>query len=95
MRFASRYRDVNVFTSDGVKVGRVTNVYRHTGTGNDYLVVADKLIPINKDFGRVSGDSLILPYTKDFVDNAPSANVADLRDADSLLVDDYYRRKAA
>jgi len=85
----------------GVRVGKVTSVYRDPDTLADYLIVdrppsPDTAVPL--ELARPTGDGgLRLPLAVSFVDDAPNVDLDDgtLSRDDQARIDRFYVRHAA
>ncbi|MDQ0679598.1 hypothetical protein QFZ30_002980 [Arthrobacter pascens] len=70
-------RGGNVIGSDGEKIGSIGQLYADDDTGEPTWVAVDTgLFGASQSFvpvegARIQGDDLVVPYTKDFVKDAP------------------------
>ena len=95
----SEFIDHDVYTSDGVKLGRVKDTIRsRLGTG--YIVIdrsmaRDVCLPLG--VVEQSDDHLRVPFTKDYIDEAPDVDLSGdvLKESDQRHLDQYYLRRAA
>ncbi|WP_237209495.1 DUF2382 domain-containing protein [Rothia nasimurium] len=90
-------RNSTVFGTDGEKIGKVGELYLDAQTGEPTFVTVntgffgtnESFIPVDK--ARYAGEEIHVPYTKEFVKNAPNiAEDGELSPAEEQRLYEYY-----
>lgn len=94
-------RNSTVFGTDGEKIGKVGELYLDAQTGEPTFVTVntgffgtnESFIPVDK--ARYAGEEIHVPYTKEFVKDAPSiAEDGELSPAEEQRLYEYYSLSA-
>ena len=92
------YYGRNVVSTDGAKIGSVSNVFVDEGTDNpEWVTVKTGLFGSHEAFvpvagGAISGDDLVVPFTKDQVKDAPHYDTTqNLTEDDEAQLYSHYR----
>ena len=97
-----RLQHMNVLDQDGEKIGSVGQIYLDDETGRASFVTVktglfgtkETFVPL--DGAREDGDDLRVPYTKDFVKDAPNVDAdGHLSEQEQDAIQDYYRGQGA
>ena len=83
MKNLTNVRDKDVFSSDGEKIGSVKDIYyddttrepEWIGVGTGFLGMKEKVVPVENLTQQ--GDRLVVPFTKDRVQNEPDFDTAE------------------
>ena len=94
----TKLRDKDIFTSDGEKIGSVKDIYyddssglpEWVGVGTGFLGMKERVVPV--DQLTPQGDRLLVPFTKDKIQNEPDFDtVGDfIPDQDEMRLCSYF-----